>query len=229
MTVGLRRRYDNSRREANVRATRLRVVAAAKDLFVELGYPASTLEAISEASSTPLPTVYRLFGSKPALLKTVLDTSFVGDDAPVAFGDRPAVQAALAAGDAEALIDAFAVICRDANDRSCEIYRVLSTAALVDDEAAQLLADVRRQAHTGRSRIVAALRGLDALDPSLSKREAEDIVYTCLSFEVAWILTAERGWTAEQYEAWISRSLRTLLRSDLRQVRPQPRRPSKET
>ena len=90
-------------------------------------------------------------------------------------------------------------------DRSCEIYHVLSTAATVDDEAAELLADIRRQAHTGRSRIVAALRGMDALDPALGNGEAEDIVYTCLSFEVARILTVERGWSAEQYQAWITR------------------------
>jgi hypothetical protein len=105
---------------------------------------------------------------------------------------------------------------------------VLSTASLVDDEAAELLADVRRQAHTGRSRIVAALGRMDALDPSLSKRRAEDIVYTCLSFEVAWILTVERGWNGKQYEEWIARSLRLLLRPDPRRSRSRTKRPSKE-
>ena len=228
MAGSAKRRYDNSRREANVRAARLKVIESAKELFEELGYPATTLEAIADASDTALPTLYRTFGSKRALLKAVLDTSFVGDDEPVAFGDRPQVQAARAAADPEALIDAFAVICREVKDRSCGIYRVLSSAALFDDEAAELLADVRQQAHTGRSRIVAALRGMDALDPALSRREAEDIVYTCLSFEVAWILTVERGWNATQYEAWISRSLRALLRPDPHGSRTRKKRPSKE-
>jgi AcrR family transcriptional regulator len=214
MATAVRRRYDNSRREAGVQATRRRVIDAAKRLFVEQGYPATKIESIAEASDTPLPTLYRLFGTKRALLKAVLDTSFVGDDQPIAFGDRPHVLSALSAADPLALIDAFAVICREVMSRSCEIYHVLSTAATVDDEAAELLADVRRQAHTGRSRIVAALRGMDALDPALGDGEAEDIVYTCLSFEVARILTVERGWSAEQYEAWISRSLRSVLRPD---------------
>jgi hypothetical protein len=93
---------------------------------------------------------------------------------------------------------------------------VLATAAVVDDEAADLLAEVRRQAHTGRSRLVAALRRMDAPDPALAKREAEDIVYTCHSFEVAHILTVERGWSGAQYEAWIARSLRSLLPPDRR-------------
>ena len=228
MNARNRRPYDNSRREASVRATRRRVIEAAKDLFVSQGYPATTLEAIGEASGTPLPTLYRLFGSKRALLKAVLDTSFVGDDAPVAFGDRPQVQAALAEADPESFIDAFAVICREVKDRSCAIYRVLSTAALVDVEAAELLADVRQQAHKGRSRIVATLKRMDALDPALSRREAEDIVYTCLSFEVAWILTSERGWNGRQYEAWIARSLRALLRPDRRWGHPPTARASEE-
>lgn len=225
MVTAERRRYDNSRRETAARATRLRVIEAAKELFVHQGYPATTIEAVAEASDVPLPTLYRLFGSKRALLKAVMDTSFVGDDQPVAFGDRPEVQAALGAGDPEVLIDAFAVICCDVKDRAGEMYHVLTTAAVVDDEAAALLAEVRQQARTGRSRIVAALRAMDALDPTLTTREAQDIVYTCLSFEVARILTVERAWSSKQYEAWIARSLRVLLRPDRRR---RPKRPAKK-
>jgi AcrR family transcriptional regulator len=229
MVEAVKRRYDNSRREAQVRATRLKVIDVAKALFIERGYPATTIEAIAEASDTPLPTLYRLFGTKRALLKAVLDTSFVGDDEPVAFGDRPQVRAALGSTDPEALIDVFAVICREVKDRTCAIHQVLATAAVVDEEAADLLADVRRQAHTGRSRLVAALRRMHALDPALTKREAEDIVYTCLSFEVAHILTVERGWNGAQYEAWISRSLRSLLPPDRRQrALSRTNRPAKE-
>lgn len=187
------------------------MIEAAKALFVDQGYPATTIEAIAEASDTPLPTLYRLFGSKRSLLEAVMDTSFVGDDAPVAFGDRPEVRAALGAAHPEALIDAFAVICRDVIERAGEMYHVLTTAAVVDEEAAALLAEVRQQAHTGRSRIVAALRAMDALDPALATSEAEDIVYACLSFEVARMLIVERRWSSEQYEAWVARSLRVVL------------------
>lgn len=159
----------------------------------------------------------------------MLDTSFVGDDEPVAFGDRPQVRAALRSADPEALIDTFAVICREVKDRACAIHHVLATAAVVDDDAAELLAEVRRQAHTGRSRIVAALRRMDALDPALTRREAQDIVYTCLSFEVAHILTVEQGWSGGQYEAWISRSLRSLLPPDRRErARSRTKRSPKE-
>jgi AcrR family transcriptional regulator len=213
MAEGVKRRYDNSRREAQVRATRLRVIEAAKALFIAHGYPATTLEAIADAADTSLPTLYRIFSSKRAVLKDVIDVSFGGDDQPVAFGNRPEVQAARAERDPEALLEAFARIGRDLMERSSAIMRVLATAAQVDPDAAQLLEDIRRQRHTGQSRIVAALSDRGALNPDLSISEAADITYTIFSAEVHHILTAERGWTADQYQRWLARSLTALLLS----------------
>jgi len=211
MVEPVKRRYDNSRRQAQVRATRRTVIEAAQRLFTEHGYPATTIDAIAEAADTPLPTVYRLFGSKRALLTAVLDTSLGGDDQPIAFADRPAVRAARAEPDPVKMLGAFARIARELMDRSSAIQHVLATAAQVDAEAAELLAEIRRQRHTGQSRIVAALDARSALDPGLDNSEAADIVYALLSPEVHRILTVERGWPADRYERWIARSLATLL------------------
>ena len=212
MTEPAKRRYDNSRRQAQARATRLKIIEAATRLFTEHGYPATTIEAIAEAAEMPLPTVYRLFGSKRALLAAVLDTAFGGDDEPIAFGDRPDVRAARAEPDPAAMVDAFARIAADFMARSSALQHVLATAAQVDPEAAELLAEIRRQRLTGQSRIVDALRAAGALDPGLHTAEAADIVYALLSPDVHRILTIERSWSADRYQAWVARSLRTLLR-----------------
>src|SRR6516162_6194445 len=188
MAEPVKRRYDNSRRQAQVRATRRTVIEAAQRLFTEHGYPATTIEAVAEAADTPLPTVYRLFGSKRALLTAVLDTSLGGDDQPIAFAHRPAVRAARAEPDPVEMLGAFARIARELMDRSSAIQHVLATAAQVDAEAAELLAEIRRQRHTGQSRIVDAL----------------------VSPEVHGILTVERGWPPDRYERWIALSLAAL-------------------
>jgi TetR/AcrR family transcriptional regulator, regulator of autoinduction and epiphytic fitness len=213
MAGPVKRRYDNSRRLAQVAATRLKVIRAAERLFTEHGYPATTIEAVAEAADTPLPTVYRLFGSKRALLAAVLDTAFGGDDQPIAFGERPTVRAARAEPDPVKMAAAFARIVAEFMRRSSAILTVLATAAQVDPEAAELLAQIRRQRFTGQSRIVAALHGTGALDPDLGTDEADDIVYALLSPEVHRILTVERGWPADRYERWIARALTTLLRT----------------
>jgi AcrR family transcriptional regulator len=214
MTRVVKRPYDNTRRQAQVRATRQQITEAAKALFIEHGYPATTLEAIAAAADTSLPTLYRLFPSKRALLKSVLDVSFGGDDERIAFGDRPDIQAARAKSDPAALVRAFARIGRDFMERSSAIMHVLATAAHVDPDAAQLMQDIRRQRHTGQSRIVAALSALDALDPELGYADAADITYAVLSPDVHRILTTERGWTGAQYEQWLIRSLGMLIRRE---------------
>lgn len=212
MSPAVKRRYDNSRRQAQSRATRAGIIDAARIQFTEHGYPAATLEAIAAAAGTSLPTLYRLFSSKRALLKAVLDVTLGGDDQPVAFGDRPEIQAARALTDPAQLIAAFARIGRNFMDRSAPMLHILATAAQADPEAAQLAAEIRRQRHVGQSRIIAALDNLDALDPGLDPAEAADIAYAVMSPDVHRILTVDRGWTGDQYERWLTRSLGALLR-----------------
>lgn len=206
-----RRRYDNSRRQAQTRATRADVVATARRLFVERGYPATTIEAISEAATTPIATVYRLFGSKRGILAAVIDVAFGGDDEPVAFRDRPAVQTALAEPDPRRLLDAFARICRELLDRAAPILHVLGSAAMVDPEAADLLTITARQRHVGQSRVARALAERKALADGVDEASAADLIYALMSPEMHRILTVERGWSADRYEQWLARSLGALL------------------
>jgi hypothetical protein len=109
------------------------------------------------------------------------------------------------------MVDAFARIVAEFMERSSAILHALTTAAQVDSDAAGLLAEIRRQRHTGQSRIVTALKARGALDPGLDTSEAADMVYALLSPDVHRILTVERGWPADRYERWIARSLATLL------------------
>ncbi len=208
------RPYDNSRRQSRVRATRQEVLTAARKLFLERGYPATTMEAIAEESDTPIATVYRLFRSKRAILSAVLDVAFGGDDEPIAFGDRPVVRAALAQADAGTLIDAFARIGRELQERASPIQHVLAGAAAVDPEAAEQLAITRQQRLTGQSRVAAELARRQALGPGLSEADAADLIYVFMSPEVHRILTAERGWTPKRYEAWLATTLRRALLPD---------------
>lgn len=206
-----RRRYDGSRRRAQARATRADVVAAARGLFVQRGYPATTIEAIGEAAKTPLATVYRLFGSKRAILAAVLDVTFGGDDEPIAFRDRPAVQTALAEPDPERLLEAFARICRELLDRFAPMQHVMRSAADVDPEAAEMLAITAQQRLVGQSRIARVLAERDSLAEGIDEAEAADHIYVLMSPEVHRILTVERGWSADRYERWLAGTLRALL------------------
>jgi hypothetical protein len=112
------------------------------------------------------------------------------------------------------MLDAFARICRQLMERSSAIQRVLATAAIVDPDTAELAAEIRRQRHHGQSRIVAAIVARDALGPAYDEATAADVVYALLSPDVHWILTGERHWSGDDYERWLSLSLKGLLHSE---------------
>jgi len=209
--VAVKRTYDRSRRTAAVRATKQQVVRAAERLFLENGYPTTTVAEIAAESGVPQATLYRLFGTKRAILKELVDVSLGGDDEDVEFQHRPEVRAALTAEDPGEMLDAFAHLLRDLMDRSGRLQHVLATSAVVDEEAAEMLETVRRQRHTGQTRIVRELARRKALSRRLTRERAADIVYAIMSPELYRILTVERGWTPDRYEAWVSDALRSQL------------------
>jgi AcrR family transcriptional regulator len=205
------RHYDNSGRQAQARATRAAVVSAAHDLFVDRGYVATTVEAIGQAAGVPLATVYRLLGSKRAILTAVLEVSFVGDDEPVALHERQAVRAAFAQEDPRVLVAAFAGVCREVFDRSAPIQRVLRGAAGADPAAAEILDWLNRQRLDGQTRVARALAERGALAEGVTADAAADTIYALMAPEVHHVLVGERGWDPDRYERWLAESLSALI------------------
>src|SRR3954447_22578789 len=103
--------------QARTRFARRAVVEAARALFLERGYAATTVEAISSRSDVPPATVYRLFSSKLGILKALLDASIAGDDQPQSVPERPDVAALFAEPDPEKLLAGFAGITTAINQR----------------------------------------------------------------------------------------------------------------
>lgn len=190
--------------QARTRRTRTAVVEAARTLFLERGYAATTIEAISDLSDTPQPTVYRLFSSKLGILKAVLDVSIAGDDETIAMVDRPQVRALVSDPDPKNKLAGFAALLRDLMARTAPVHRILADAARSDKAAASLLADIARQRHDGQHRITRSLAGSGALRPGISERDAADIIHALASPEVYSLLVLDRGWSGERYERWLT-------------------------
>jgi TetR/AcrR family transcriptional regulator, regulator of autoinduction and epiphytic fitness len=189
--------------QARTRRTRTAVVEAAGTLFLERGYVATTIAAISELSDTPPATVYRLFSSKLGILKAVLDVSIAGDDRAVAVLDRPRVRALVSDQDPREQLTGFAAMLSDLMTRAAPVHRILADAARSDQEAASLLADIARQRHEGQHRIARSLAHSGALRPGVRERDTADIIHALASPEVYGLLVLDRGWSAERYETWL--------------------------
>jgi AcrR family transcriptional regulator len=95
-------------RAARVAQNEERILRAARKLFVRDGYQATTLAAVADAAGVAHRTVYVRFGTKPALLKRVIDVAIVGDLAPIDLVSREWYRAATTAPTLDARIAALA-------------------------------------------------------------------------------------------------------------------------
>jgi len=202
---------DPAVRQARTRRTRAAVIDAARDLFIERGYVATTIEAISEHSDTPQATVYRLFSSKLGILKAALDVSIGGDDAPVAMADRPQVRELLADTDPRNQLAGFAALLREVMARTGPVHRILAEAARSEADAASLLAEIARQRQEGQRRVARSLARAHALKPGLRERDAADIIHALASPEIYGLLVSDRGWSGDRYEQWLQAILTDQL------------------
>jgi len=199
------------RRQARTRLARRAVIETARTLFLERGYAATTIDAISDRSDVPPATVYRLFPGKLGILTAVLDTSIAGDDGGVAVEDRPNVAALVAEPDPGKQLLGFAGISVAINTRSADVYRILVSAAGSDAEAAALLAEYMRRRDVGQGRIARLLARAQALRPGLKERDAADIIHALMSPELYRLLVIDRGWTPGRYERWLAAALAAQL------------------
>ena len=213
MTEPVKRDSPNKsgRGQARTRLARRAVVESARTLFLERGYTATTIEAISEHSDVPSATVYRLFSSKLGILKAVLDTSIAGDDQPLAVQERPDVASLFSEPDPHKLLAGFAGITTAINQRTNDIYRVLVSAAGSDLAAAELLEEIRQERDRGQSRIARSLARAHALKPGLRERDAADLIHALMAPEVYRLLVGDRGWTPERYQRWLATTLTQQL------------------
>lgn len=197
--------------QARTRLARRAVIDAARALFLERGYAATTIDAISADSEVPPATVYRLFATKLGILKALLDVSIVGDDDSVPMAERPHVRSLLADPDSKNMVAALVHIAVEVNTRTAAIYRILTGAAASDADAAALLDELTRQRQQGQGIVARALARRRALRRPLKERDAKDIIHALVSPEMYRLLVVDRGWQPTKYETWLTETLTDQL------------------
>ncbi len=202
-----RRSYDNSRREAGARQTRRSIVAAAQELFVQNGYPATTFPAIAEAAGVSVQTVFAHFPAKRDLLKEVIDQAVVGDDEPVPLRNRPEVAAILAEADPAGKLRLHAAHAVAISRRATSVDQMLRSAAAVDPEAAELWKRGSQDRQGGMEQFAAHLFHGGHLREGLSVHQAADRLAVLIDPELYRLTVGVRGWSPEEHEEWLAQML----------------------
>jgi AcrR family transcriptional regulator len=208
---GTTRRYDSTGRQAQVVATRRRIVEAAVQKFVAGGYGSTSIADIAKAAGVSAPTVYASFAGKADLLKAAIDFSLAGDDAPIPVAQRPRSVWVHQADTAEELVARWAVLAGELTGRAGLIYDVLIRAADAAPDLRPLLADMERQRHNAISVLVDEIRKRGGLPDGRSVAEARDVTWVCTDPSHFVFLTVRRRWSRKRYVEWIRNALTKLV------------------
>ena len=202
------RRYESPKRQEQARATRRAIVDAAHSLFLARGYAGTTIDAIAGEAGVAVQTVYAVFGSKPEILKTVLDVAVAGDDAPVPLIDTGAVQAIVAESDVGRRVRMFASLIAGIQGRTAAVTVVAREAAGSDADVAQVW---RAMQSERAERMAQAAAGLVGGSGAAAVAEVGDVLYVLTSPDVHLLFVADRGWTPARYERWLAGAVERLF------------------
>lgn len=207
MTIG----KGAGKRAIKARETRRKMLAAARDLFVEHGYGATALQDVATRAGVAVQTIYFTFGTKRALLKEVVDVAIAGDDEPVATMDRDWFRESLAAPTAAEQITLHVAATASILERVAAITKMLDAAAAADPELASQWPDGVDPRYVVQHKAAEALVAKPDARPGLTAEEAADVLFGLLGPELYLVFTAERGWPSQKWIAWVNRTLRAEL------------------
>ncbi len=205
--VKSRRRYESPIRQEQARETRLRILEAARHLFLSQGYVATPIGAIAHEAGVAAQTVYVAFGNKRAILAALMDVSLGGDDEPVGMLERPAPQRMRDEPDQRRQLAMMAHGIREILERAGPIFDVMRGAALADPEIAEMYRRLQEERLHNLTSVVGWVAEKGPLRDGLTVADGADILWTLTSADVYRLLRVERGWTGERYERWLRDSL----------------------
>ncbi|TCJ93525.1 TetR/AcrR family transcriptional regulator [Nocardia alba] len=199
-----RRRYDSLRRTLQAQATSTEIAQAARRLFVERGWAATTVRDVAREAGVSVPTVYSAYGNKTGLIQAIVDAADLSADAPRMLGTLEAAE-----GDPRAQLAAMAGYDRRLYERAADVIALIREAGRTEPALATTYLDARHRADLTRIEVFTSW-------PPGTLREdlptSVDIYAALCTIDVYTTLTIERGWSPDRVESWWTATLaRELL------------------
>lgn len=204
---GQARRYDSLRRTAQAMETRAGIAQAARRLFVDRGWAATTVRDVAREAGVSVPTVYSVYGNKAGLTRALADAAGVSADVAQQLAELEAAGAS-----PERQLAVMAGFDRRLYERAGDVITLLREAGRAEPELAGVYRDGRRRADETRVAVFSSWPD-GTLREGLDVPTAVDLYAGMCSIDVYTTFTAERGWSPDRVERWWSEALvRELLR-----------------
>jgi AcrR family transcriptional regulator len=201
MPKAVKRRYTSTRRDEQARGTRLRIILAARELFVTKGYGRTTLAEIAREAGVAVETVYAVFGNKATLLRQIWYVDFRGDEEDIPLFDRAEMQAVLDEPDLATRVRKHAAFVTTLNRRMGPLTATLEGAAASEPAAADMLAEFSKRRLDVTTKYAKAAAATGRL--AVSQAECRDVLFATMDGTLWRRLVVERGWSDERYADWL--------------------------
>jgi AcrR family transcriptional regulator len=208
----VKRRYDATGRRQAAGRTRADILNAARELFSERGYAATSMAAIADRAGVALDTVYASAGRKPELARLLIETAISGTDQAIPAERRDYVQAIRAATDANTKIALYAAAITSIAPRLTLVLAIIQQAARDEPELAALWTEIAERRAANMRLFVADLAAGHPL--RIDRDQAADIVWATNAAELYQLLVGQRGWAPQRYEHFLADTWRRLLLAD---------------
>ena len=214
MTQPVKRRYDTAGRRAAAARRRAAIIEAATQLFLSLGYQATTMAAVAREAGVSAETVYTVIGTKAELFRLLTEAAISGTDEPVPVLQRDYILALRAEPSGRGKLEIYAAAITRIQQRMAPLYRAVQQAAAAEPELAGVWQQLLDRRAANMPMLIEHLQSAGALRPGLSRQDAADTVWAVNSTEVYQLMTETRGWSPQRYQQWLTQTLGRLLLPD---------------
>jgi AcrR family transcriptional regulator len=183
------------------------IVAAARLLFAQQGYFATTVEQIAKQARVAPATVYAVTGGKHGLIRTLVDLW----SQALIVAETLAREAQLT--DPDEILRTAAAAVRSMRQDFGDIMRLVLAAAPHNAEVAADLAIATKRYRAAIAALAERLREVGGLRPGMSLRQATDVLWFYFGYAGYFTLVDDNGWTYARAERWLVDQAASALRA----------------
>ena len=209
MAVNPRRRYDSPRRAEQARETRAAIIDVAQRLFLREGFAATTITTIATEAQVSAETIYKTFGGKPGLARTICERALAGEGLVPAEIRSDHLQ--LTEPDPRAIIRGWGTLTAEVAPRVSPILLLVRAAAAADPEMAVLRAEMDASRLRRMTRNARRLADAGHLREGITIEHAAEVLWTYSSPELYELLVVNRGWPPDRYGAFAADAMIAAL------------------
>jgi len=205
----VKRPYDASRRRAGAEASRRRVLEAAERRFLAGGYASTTIGAIAADAQVSADSIYKSFGGKPGLIRSIYADALRGREALPAEVRSDEVQRA--ERDPRAILRAFGGFVAELSPRAAPLALLVRSAAQSHPELQPLVKDIAASRLRRMTENAQRLAAAGHLRADVTVERAADVMWLYSEPDLYELLVLQRGFTLERFGEFVADAMIAAL------------------